>query len=87
VWSEDFQRRVFREDKIKIRQANRAASSSPSLCLSKIFRLRQDFLPFCARDPVQNAVHRFLDSGAGPMELARGLGGKLAKHITVPQRL
>jgi hypothetical protein len=61
--------------------------SSPPLCLSEIFRLRQNILPLRACDPVQNPIHRFLDSGAGPVELPRGLGGELAKHITIPQRL
>ncbi|MGA7589255.1 MAG: hypothetical protein WBW02_02025, partial [Candidatus Sulfotelmatobacter sp.] len=66
------------------RQAGGAVLRSPPLCLSKIFRLRQDFLPLRARDPVQYTIHRFLDSGAGPVELPRGLGGELAKHITIP---
>ncbi|MGA8270165.1 MAG: hypothetical protein WB919_01320, partial [Candidatus Sulfotelmatobacter sp.] len=66
------------------RQAGGAVLSSPPLCLGKILRLRQDFLPLRACDPVQNSIHRFLDSGAGPVELPRGLGGELAKHITIP---
>src|ERR1700689_700830 len=61
--------------------------SSPPLCLSKILWFRQNILPLRAGDPVQHTVHRFLDSGAGPMELPRGLGGKLTKHITIPQSL
>jgi len=65
-------------------QGRRGCLSSPPLCLSKIFRLRQDFLPLRACDPVQNSIHCFLNSGAGPVELPRGLGGKLTKHITIP---
>jgi hypothetical protein len=75
----DFQRRVFREDKTQQFRGGRTGLllSSPPLCLSKIFRLRQNFLPLRACDPVQHTVHRFLDSGAGPVELPRGLGGEL----------
>jgi hypothetical protein len=92
----DFFRRVFREDKIQkykmqtyyFKEAGgRGCLSSPPLCLSKILRLRQNFLALLASDPVQNTIHGFLDSGAGPMELPRGLGGELAKHITIPQCL
>jgi hypothetical protein len=61
--------------------------SSPPLCLSKILWFRQNILPLRVSDPVQNTVHGFLDSGAGPVELARGLGGKLTKHIPVSQSL
>jgi hypothetical protein len=61
--------------------------SSPPLCLSKILWFRQYILPFRASDPVQYYVHGFLDSGTGPVELPRGLGGKLTKHIPVPQGL
>jgi hypothetical protein len=86
VWPEDFKRRVFREDKI-YKAGESGCLSSPSLRLGKIFWFRQNFLPLRARDPVQNSIHCFLDSGAGPVELPRGLGGKLAKHITVPQSL
>ena len=57
--------------------------SSPPLCLSKILWFRQNFLPRGPSDAVQHAVHRFLDSGARPMELPRGLGGKLTEHIPV----
>src|SRR5271165_1179818 len=81
--SGDFQRRVFREDK-NTGQEGGAVLSSPPLCLSKILRLRQNILSLRARDPIQHPVHCFLDSGAGPVELPRGLGGELAKHITIP---
>src|SRR5271155_2967366 len=60
------------------RQADRAALRSPPLCLCKILRLRQYILPLRARYPVQHPIHRFLDSGARPVELPRGLRGKLA---------
>src|SRR5437764_7307161 len=66
------------------RQEGGAGLSSPPLCLSKILWFRQNFLPLRACDTVQHAVHGFLDSGAGPMELPRGLGGKLTQHIPVP---
>jgi len=66
------------------RQAGGAVLRSPPLCLGKILRLRQDILPLRACDPVQHSIHCFLDSGAGPVELPRGLGGELAKHITIP---
>src|ERR1700733_1374272 len=85
--SGDFQRRVFREDKTPPGRRTGLLLSSPPLCLGKIFRLRQNFLSLRACDPVQHSVHRFLDSRAGPMELSRGLGGELAKHITIPQCL
>src|ERR1035438_2758432 len=67
----------------KTGQEGGAGLSSPPLCLSKILWFRQNFLPLRVSDPVQYTVHRFLDSGAGPMELTRGLGSKLTKHITV----
>jgi hypothetical protein len=61
--------------------------SSPPLCLSYILWFRQNVLPLRACNPVQNTVHGFLDSGAGPVELPRGLGGKLTQHIPIPQSL
>jgi hypothetical protein len=75
---EIFKRRVFEGRQHITRQADRAALCSPPLCLSKIFRLRQHVLPFSTRDPVKHPIHSFLDSGAGPVELPRGLGGELA---------
>jgi hypothetical protein len=48
------------------------------LCLSKILRFRQNSLPLGTRDPIQNTIHGFLNSGAGPVKLPRGFGGKLA---------
>src|ERR1700724_93057 len=83
----DFLRRGRRKDASGTRQGGGAGLSSPPLCLSKILWFRQNFLPLRVSDPVQHAVHDFLDSGAGPMELPRGLGGKLTKHIPVPQSL
>jgi hypothetical protein len=62
-----------------------ALLSSPPLCLNKMFRLRQNRLPFRGCNPVQNFVHGFLDAGIGFVELPRCLRGKLAEHITVPQ--
>src|SRR5277367_487625 len=82
-----FQRRGRREDASGTRQEGGAGLSSPPLCLSKILWFRQYILPLRASDPVQHNIHRFLDSGAGPMELPRGLGGKLTQHITIPQSL
>jgi hypothetical protein len=76
-----------REDASNTRQEGGAGLSSPPLCLSKILWFRQNFLPLRAGDPVKYAVHGFLDSGTGPMELPRGLGGKLTKHIPIPQSL
>src|SRR5271157_2665648 len=86
VASGDFQRRG--QERRKYHGAGRRDwLSSPPLCLSKILWFRQNFLTLRACDPVQNAIHGFLDSGTGPVEFPRGLGGKLAKHITVPQSL
>src|SRR5271166_5950824 len=82
----DFQRKDI-QGRQKNRQAGGAVLCSPPLCLCKIFRLRQHFLPLRACDPVQHSIHRFLDSGARPVELPRGLRGKLTKHITIPQGL
>jgi hypothetical protein len=83
----DFQRRVFREDKTPPGRKAGLGLSSPPLCLSKILWFRQNFLPLRACDPVENVVHCFRDSGTRPMELPRGLGGKLTKHIPVPKCL
>ena len=58
--------------------------SSPPLCLGYILWFRQNRLPLRVSDPIQHAIHRFLDSCTGPMELPRGLGGKLTEHITIP---
>jgi hypothetical protein len=60
---------------------------SPPLCLGNVLWFRQYCLPLRVSDPIQHAIHCFLDSGTGPMELPRGLGGKLAQHITIPQSL
>jgi hypothetical protein len=54
------------------------------LSLGYILWFRQNSLPLRVSNAIQHAIHSFLDSGAGPMELPRGLGGKLAKHITIP---
>ena len=69
------------------RQEGGAGLSSPPLCLGNVLWFRQNFLPLRVSDPVQHAVHGFLDSGAGTMELPRGFGGKLTKHITIPKSL
>src|SRR5579871_78112 len=69
------------------RQEGGAGLSSPPLCLSKVLWFRQNFLPRRASDAVQYAVHGFLNSGAGPVELPRGLRGKLTEHIPVAQSL
>ena len=60
---------------------------SPPLCLGNVLWFRQYCLPLRVSDTIQHAVHGFLDSGTGPMEFPRGLGGKLAQHITIPQSL
>src|ERR1700722_9008868 len=76
------------QGRLEYHQAGRRGwLSSPPLCLSKILWFRQYLLPRRASDSVQHTVHCFLDSGAGPMELPRGLGGKLTEHIPVPQSL
>jgi len=64
-----------------------AGLSSPPLSLGYILWFRQNSLTIRVSDPIQHAVHGFLDSGTGPVELPRGLGGKLTKHITIPQSL
>src|SRR5271154_1284289 len=87
VKREIFQRGGRRKDASTTRQEGGAGLSSPPLCLSKILWFRQNILPLRASDSIQHTVHCFLDSGAGPMELPRGLGGKLTEHITVPQSL
>src|SRR5579863_2813474 len=87
VKREIFERRGLRKNADSTRQGGGAGLSSPPLCLSKILWFRQNFLPLRACDTIQHAVHCFLDSGAGPMEFPRGLGGKLTQHITVPQGL
>src|SRR5438093_935777 len=61
--------------------------SSPPLCLGIMFRFGQNCLPLRACNPIQNLVHRFLDSGIGLVKLTGSLGSKLAKHITVPQSM
>jgi len=61
--------------------------SSPPLCLGYILWFRQNRLPLRVSDPIQHAIHGFLDSGTGPVELPRGLGGKLTEHIPIPQSL
>src|SRR5208283_3963483 len=83
----DFQKEGTQERRKYYQAGRRGWLSSPPLCLSKILWFRQHFLPIRAGDPIQYTVHRFLDSGAGPVELPRGLGGKLTKHIPVPQSL
>src|ERR1700760_3919043 len=81
----DFQRRGLRKDAFTQRQAGRAGLvlSSPPLCLGNVLWFRQNRLPLRVSDPIQHAVHGFLDSCARPVEFPRGLGGKLAKHITI----
>jgi len=64
-----------------------AVLGSPPLRLSEIFRLRQNGLPLRASDPVQYLIHGFLNAGARPVKLPGGLGGKLTKHITIPQSM
>jgi hypothetical protein len=61
--------------------------SSPSLRLSEILWFRQNGLPICASDPVQNLIHSFLNAGVRPVKLSGGLGGKLTEHITIPQSM
>jgi hypothetical protein len=62
-----------------------AVSGSPPLCFGKVFGFTQDVMTFGNGDFVKYVVHGFLDTGVRPVELASGLGGKLAKHIPVPQ--
>src|ERR1700752_2845612 len=57
--------------------------SSPPLCFGNVLWFRQNSLSLRVGDPVQNAVHGFLNAGTGPVELPRGLGGKLTKHIPI----
>jgi hypothetical protein len=83
----DFQKEGILGKTKKYEAGEQGCLRSPPLCLSKILRFRQNILPLRACDPVQNTIHGFLDSGAGPVELPRGLGGKLAKHIPIPQGL
>jgi hypothetical protein len=80
-------RGVRLEDLCSGGQEGGAALRSPPLRLSKIFRFGQNGLPLRTSDPVQNLIHRFLDSGARPVKLPGGLGGKLAKHIPIPQSM
>ena len=76
--------RGVRLEELVLRRAGRgAALRSPPLRLSKIFRFRQNGLTLRASDPVQNLIHGFLNSGARPVKFPGGLGGKLAKHITI----
>jgi hypothetical protein len=56
---------------------------SPPLCLGYILWFRQYRLPLRVSDAIQHTVHGFLNASARPMEFPRGLGGKLAKHITI----
>jgi hypothetical protein len=62
----------------------RSCLSSPPLCLSEIFRLAQNVLPFRTSDPVQHLVHSVLNASIRPVKLARCLRGKLAEHVPVP---
>jgi len=81
-------RRGLRKDaKYNARQEGGAGLSSPPLCLGNVLWFRQNCLPLRVSDPVQYAVHGFLDASAGPVELPRGLGGKLTKHITIAKSL
>src|SRR5579864_8024698 len=65
-------------------QKRRGWLSSPPLSLGYILWFRHYCLPLRVSDPIQHAIHRFLDSGTGPVEFPRGLGGKLTEHITIP---
>jgi hypothetical protein len=58
---------------------------SPALRFCNLFRFRQDLLTVGDPDAVQYLVHGFLDAGIGPVKSAGGLGGKLTKHIPVPE--
>jgi hypothetical protein len=44
-------------------------------------------MTFRIGDFVKNLIHGFLNAGVRLMEFARCLGGKLAKHIPVPQSM
>jgi hypothetical protein len=67
------------------RRAWEALLCSPTLRLCNLFRFRQDLLPVGDPNAVQYLVHGFLDAGIGPVKSAGGLGGKLTKHIPVPE--
>src|SRR5215467_11011040 len=58
-----FSRGVTQKRLGQSRGRRRGWLSSPPLCLGKIFRFRQNCLPFRACNLVQNLVHGFLDSG------------------------
>src|SRR6185437_5811008 len=69
------------------RAAELSLSSNPPPHLGNAFRLGYGLLPLRACNPMQDFVCCFLNSGIGLMKLARCLGSKLAKHITVLHRM
>jgi hypothetical protein len=82
-----FKRGVTQERLGNPGQAAGLVLCSPPLCLGKVFRFRQNRLPFRACDLIQDFVHSFLDSGVGLVKLTGSLRRKLAKHITIPQSM
>jgi hypothetical protein len=64
-----------------------AALSSSPLCFGKVLGFAQDVMTFRIGDLVKHLIHSFLDAGIRLMKFARCLGGKLAKHVPVPQSM
>jgi hypothetical protein len=70
-----------------VRAHGGAALSSSPLCFGKVLGFAQDVMTFRIGDFVKYIVHGFLNAGIRLMKFACCLGGKLAKHIPVPQSM
>jgi hypothetical protein len=70
-----------------VRGTRRSRLSSSPLCFGKVLGFAQDVMTFRIGDFVKYIVHGFLDAGVRLMKFAGCLGGKLAKHVPVPQRM
>src|ERR1700689_5367716 len=80
---------IFSRDGFLCRRAGtrRSRLSSSPLCFGKVLGFAQDVMTFRIGDLVKHLIHGFLNAGVRLMKFARCLGGKLAKHIPVPQSM